>query len=125
MPSKAEQNKLCVVVIEQTLPYLEAVVICRKSVAAASEQVDHTASPDPLPTVSPCCYFAVFKTTNCQQPLQNLLDLHKETQGMLMVLLKERIPPQECQTPLDTQNATDIPKGSFLHKQGKDRHGVG
>lgn len=40
---------------------------------------------------------------NSQQPLQNLLDLHKETHGMLIVLLKERIPAQESQTPLDTQ----------------------
>lgn len=77
MQSKAEQNKLCVVVIEQTLPYLGPVVICRKSLTAALEQINHTASPDPtvqsyIPTVSPGCYFAVFKTMNSHQPLQNL-----------------------------------------------------
>lgn len=34
MPSKAEQNKLCIVVFEQTLSNREPVVICRKSVTA-------------------------------------------------------------------------------------------
>lgn len=105
MASKAEQKKLRVTVIEQTLPYVEPVVICRKSVTAALEQVNLTASPDPVPSVSPHSYFVVFKVINSQQPFQNLqcwtfTRKHKE---MLMMLLKERIQPEESQTPLDPQ----------------------
>lgn len=111
MASKAEQ-KIYVIVIEQTLPYVEPDVICRKSVTAALEQVNLTASPDPIPSLSPHYYFAIFKIINSQQPLQNLQcwTFTRKHKKMLMVLLKERIQPEESQTPLDTQKCYWHPK---------------
>lgn len=99
-----------------TLSNREPVVICRKSVTACFKtDRSYWYSRSHSYCIATLLFCSIYNNKSSPAPSEfAMLDCYRETQAMLMFLLKQGIQPEEYQIPLDTQKCYWHPKRQLL-----------